>query len=66
MLSKVLRTAAPRASLRAFSSTGSALSDYEVCVIGGGPGGYVSAIKAAQLGFKLCASSHAVPSVVPA
>ena len=26
--------------------------EYDVCVIGGGPGGYVSAIKAAQLGLK--------------
>ena len=28
--------------------------DYEVIVIGGGPGGYVAAIKAAQLGKKTC------------
>lgn len=26
-------------------------ADYDVCVIGGGPGGYVAAIKAAQLGL---------------
>lgn len=26
-------------------------SDYDVCIIGGGPGGYVAAIKAAQLGL---------------
>lgn len=26
---------------------------YDICIIGGGPGGYVSAIKAAQLGFKV-------------
>lgn len=30
----------------------SAGSDYDLCVIGGGPGGYVAAIKAAQLGLK--------------
>ncbi|MCK8824209.1 dihydrolipoyl dehydrogenase [Fuchsiella alkaliacetigena] len=27
--------------------------DYDICVIGGGPGGYVAAIKAAQLGAKV-------------
>jgi dihydrolipoamide dehydrogenase len=26
-------------------------SDYDLCIIGGGPGGYVAAIKAAQLGL---------------
>ncbi|CEG39706.1 dihydrolipoyl dehydrogenase [Plasmopara halstedii] len=35
-------------TLRAFSSS----SEYDVVVIGGGPGGYVAAIKAAQLGMK--------------
>lgn len=34
--------------VRAFSSS---LKEFDICVIGGGPGGYVSAIKAAQLGF---------------
>ena len=28
------------------------LNDYQVVVIGGGPGGYVAAIRAAQLGLK--------------
>ena len=33
--------------------------EYDVCVIGGGPGGYVSAIKAAQLGLKtVCVESR--------
>lgn len=27
---------------------------FDICIIGGGPGGYVSAIKAAQLGAKTC------------
>lgn len=35
-------------SLRMFSAG----SDYDLCVVGGGPGGYVAAIKAAQLGLK--------------
>merc|ERR1711953_941176 len=30
----------------------SAGTDYDLCVVGGGPGGYVAAIKAAQLGLK--------------
>mmetsp|Transcript_38730 Transcript_38730/g.82267 ORF Transcript_38730/g.82267 Transcript_38730/m.82267 type:complete len:490 (-) Transcript_38730:102-1571(-) len=34
---------------RRFFSSGSA---YDLCVIGGGPGGYVAAIKASQLGLK--------------
>ena len=28
---------------------------YDLVVIGGGPGGYVAAIKASQLGLKVCA-----------
>jgi len=36
------------AGRRLFSSSG----PYDLCVIGGGPGGYVAAIKAAQLGLK--------------
>uniref|UniRef100_M4C0S9 Dihydrolipoyl dehydrogenase n=1 Tax=Hyaloperonospora arabidopsidis (strain Emoy2) TaxID=559515 RepID=M4C0S9_HYAAE len=35
-----------------FSSSSSSSSDYDLVVIGGGPGGYVAAIKAAQLGLK--------------
>ena len=29
-------------------------TNYDVIIIGGGPGGYVAAIRAAQLGFKTC------------
>lgn len=32
-----------------FMSSG---TEYDVAIIGGGPGGYVAAIKAAQLGLK--------------
>lgn len=46
--SPVALRSAPLAG-RAFSS---ASSDYDLVVIGGGPGGYVAAIKAAQLGLK--------------
>ncbi len=30
------------------------MKKYEIAILGGGPGGYVAAIKAAQLGFKTC------------
>jgi dihydrolipoamide dehydrogenase len=31
-----------------------ATEEYDLAIIGGGPGGYVGAIKAAQLGLKVC------------
>ena len=31
---------------------GAVASPYDILIIGGGPGGYVAAIRAAQLGFK--------------
>jgi dihydrolipoamide dehydrogenase len=61
MLSRIYRRTPTTTALRAaFSSTQPInASDYDVCVIGGGPGGYVSAIKAAQLGFKtVCVESR--------
>ena len=59
MLSRatLLRAGAPSAAqaARAFGSTQSlkaAAAAYDLVVVGGGPGGYVAAIKAAQLGLK--------------
>eukprot|EP00930_Biecheleria_cincta_P048971 TRINITY_DN3420_c0_g1_i3.p1 TRINITY_DN3420_c0_g1~~TRINITY_DN3420_c0_g1_i3.p1 ORF type:complete len:497 (+),score=138.05 TRINITY_DN3420_c0_g1_i3:58-1548(+) len=40
----------------------SASTEYDLCVIGGGPGGYTGAIKAAQLGLKtICVDKRGVP-----
>jgi dihydrolipoamide dehydrogenase len=54
MLSIVTRRAAARvgAQRALFSSTPVAAEEYDLAVIGAGPGGYVGAIKAAQLGLK--------------
>lgn len=46
---------------RAFSAAAASAGDtkYDVCVVGGGPGGYVAAIKSAQLGLKtVCVESR--------
>ena len=40
-------------SARMFSSNGIVNQQYDLAVVGGGPGGYVAAIKAAQLGMKV-------------
>jgi len=45
----LLRVGRRRVGLRAFSSA----KEYDLAVIGGGPGGYVGAIKAAQMGLNV-------------
>lgn len=49
MLSRRFPRSAVLLTQRRLFSSG---SDYDLCVVGGGPGGYVAAIKAAQLGLK--------------
>jgi len=39
-------------SLMRFSRMGFAMREYDVAIIGGGPGGYVAAVKAGQRGMK--------------
>jgi dihydrolipoamide dehydrogenase len=49
MLTKTFISYNKKRLVRLFSTT---MKEYDIAIIGGGPGGYVSAIKAAQLGFK--------------
>ena len=45
--------------MRSMSAAAAADGKYDVVVVGGGPGGYVSAIKSAQLGLKtVCVESR--------
>ena len=52
ILQERLRSCAPELMCRFESRRWYAAADADVVVIGGGPGGYVAAIKAAQLGLK--------------
>ena len=57
---RALRSIKLASANRAYGASVASLSgQYDVCVVGGGPGGYVAAIKASQLGLKtVCVESR--------
>lgn len=52
MLASTRRTILTTASRRTFTSSSILSDQYDCVIVGGGPGGYVAAIKAGQLGLK--------------
>lgn len=65
MLARTARPLLQQPQQRTLAAAAAAGGDYDVVVIGGGPGGYVAAIKAAQLGMKVraCARTGSIDFV---
>lgn len=59
-LNGIVTQTAKTITVTQFKNYSSASDEYDLCVIGSGPGGYVAAIKAAQLGLKtVCVEKNA-------
>lgn len=56
---RTVRQRIPVRGLAVAEGSGQQTRRYDVAVIGGGPGGYVAAIRAAQLGLKVARASDA-------